>query len=162
MQASTSILDRMINSIMYSLRRSTWTSSTFGPLYREGKSITHAIYSFDLRHTLPVIVLVCVDQASLGVISTMGRSHGTSKIPPSLEPLFHAMADEALGTLSVLAVSPSGLVRMRHDVFSPGKVRVRRDFSIADVRGLVQVRVPRHHHVMVSPVPSAVLAVALR
>ena len=84
------------------------------------------------------------------------------QVPGPLAQLFHLMADEGPGMLSVLSVSPSGLVRMRHDVSSPGRVRVRRDFSIAEVRGLVQVRVSGYPHVMVSPISSAVLAVALR
>lgn len=83
-------------------------------------------------------------------------------VPGPLAQLFHLMADECSGFLSVLSVSPTGLVRMRHDVSSPGRVRVRRDFSIAEVQGLVQVRVPGYPHVMVSPISSAVLAVALR
>jgi hypothetical protein len=106
-----------------------------------------------------------VGSAPSGVISTMARSRYASKlreIPPSLETLFHAMADDGPGVLSVLSVSPSGLVRMRHDISSPGRVRVRRDFSIAEVQGLVQVRVPGCPHVVVSPISSAVLAVALR
>ncbi len=92
----------------------------------------------------------------------MARSPKVKNVPRSLVPLFHAMADEGPGMLSVLSVSSSGLVRMRHDISCPGRVRVRRDFSIADCRGLVQVRVAGYPNVVVSPVPSAVLAVALR
>lgn len=91
----------------------------------------------------------------------MGKSR-IRPVPDALVPLFHAMADEGPGVLSVLSVSTIGVVRMRHDVSIPGRLRVRRDFSLRVDGDLVQVRVTGYQSVTVSPVPSAVLAVALR
>jgi hypothetical protein len=92
----------------------------------------------------------------------------TRPVPKALSGLFQRMSDDGPGTLSVLSVSASGLVRMRHAAGPVmGPERSVRDFSIeanSDLPGLglVIVRAEGHQPVLVSAVPSAVMAVALR
>jgi hypothetical protein len=98
-------------------------------------------------------------------------------LSPSVDPevgaLFQKMADEAPGTLSVRSVGKRGEVRMRHEISGRRGRRPyleRQDFSVVVRRygtdGLVltlfEVSMRGSPTVLVSGVPSAVLAVVRR
>jgi hypothetical protein len=91
------------------------------------------------------------------------------EVPEPMASLFHGMADLTEGLLRVVSIDKSGLVRMTHlEGRGDGPGNVLRSFHISSPGGdaarlgLVEVRAVGQPPVLVSRVPSAVLAVALR
>jgi len=81
--------------------------------------------------------------------------------------LFIGMADEIEEELAVVSVDPSGGLRIRYTYQGHNNpvsmfFRLSIPTGPAEALGLVEVRVPRCPPVLMSPIPSAVLAVALR
>ncbi len=94
-------------------------------------------------------------------------------IDPEVNTLFQKMADEAPGILSVRSVGKRGEVRMRHEISGRMGRRPyleRQDFSVVvrrygvgePVLTLFEVSMRGSPTVLVSGVPSAVLAVVRR
>lgn len=96
-------------------------------------------------------------------------SRAKREVPEPIAGLFHRMADETVGLLRVVSVTKSGEVRMSHSDGLPGNLESGfRSFYVSAPGGdaarldLVEVRAVGQLPVLVSRVPSAVLAVALR
>ncbi len=86
-----------------------------------------------------------------------------SVVPEPIASLFQGMADSVPGVLSVLSVTKAGRVRMSYLVRPSPPL----EFTLFARRPhdrfwLVEVRVAKDKTVLVSPIPSAVMAVALR
>lgn len=102
------------------------------------------------------------------------RAGKAPPIHPGIADLFHKMADEAPGILSVRSVGKRGEVRMRHEIAGRRGRRPyleRQDFSVKAVSCyrlkeptivLFQISMRGSQDVLLTGVPSAVLAVVRR